>query len=169
MRVDSKAVVVGMALLLFSAFVPAEDCTAIAYVNIGQVVQRVGYDQLYLIGADPQVRKELEKLAKQKDELTKKLIAAQDQASLKEVTEQIRLIETKRSMLARSMRGNSSRDAQNWIKQFVAETYGKRYALIVTRRIDDDTHVIHQFGTIENLTDKVVQDVSAAVEKMGNE
>ena len=62
MRVDGKAVVAGMLLFLLSAVAPAEDCTAIAYVNISQVVQRVGYDKLYLLGADPQIREELAKL-----------------------------------------------------------------------------------------------------------
>lgn len=164
MRVDGKAVVAGMLLFLISAAAPAEDCTAIAYVNVSQVVQRVGYDKLYLLGADPQIREELKKLAKQREELTKRLIAAQDQASLKEATEQIRLIETKQGMLARNMRSQNSRETQNWIKQFIAEHYGKRYGLILTRRIEDDSNVLHQSVTIENLTDKVVQDVAAALE-----
>lgn len=164
MGVDGKAVVAGMLLFLLSAVAPAEDCTAIAYVNISQVVQRVGYDKLYLLGADPQIREELAKLAKQRDALTKQLIAAEDQASLKEVTEQIRLIETKHGMLMRNMRSRNSREAQNWIKQFITEHYGKRYGLILTRQIEDDSNVIHQSVTIENLTDKVVQDVSAALE-----
>ena len=164
MRVDGKAVVAGMLLFLLSAVAPAEDCTAIAYVNISQVVQRVGYDKLYLLGADPQIREELAKLEKQRDALTKQLIAAEDQASLKEVTEQIRLIETKHGMLMRNMRSRNSREAQNWIKQFITEHYGKRYGLILTRQIEDDTNVIHQSVTIENLTDKAVQDVSAALE-----
>ena len=164
MRVDGKAVVAGMLLFLLSAVAPAEDCTAIAYVNISQVVQRVGYDKLYLLGADPQIREELAKLEKQRDALTKQLIAAEDQASLKEVTEQIRLIETKHGMLMRNMRSRNSREAQNWIKQFITEHYGKRYGLILTRQIEDDGNVIHQSVTIENLTDKVVQDVSAALE-----
>ena len=153
-----------MLLFLLSAVAPAEDCTAIAYVNISQVVQRVGYDKLYLLGADPQIREELAKLEKQRDALTKQLIAAEDQASLKEVTEQIRLIETKHGMLMRNMRSRNSREAQNWIKQFITEHYGKRYGLILTRQIEDDTNVIHQSVTIENLTDKAVQDVSAALE-----
>jgi len=161
---DGKAVVAGMLLFLLSAVAPAEDCTAIAYVNISQVVQRVGYDKLYLLGADPQIREELAKLEKQRDALTKQLIAAEDQASLKEVTEQIRLIETKHGMLMRNMRSRNSREAQNWIKQFITEHYGKRYGLILTRQIENDTNVIHQSVTIENLTDKVVQDVSAALE-----
>ena len=164
MGVDGKAVVAGMLLFLLSAVAPAEDCTAIAYVNISQVVQRVGYDKLYLLGADPQIREELAKLAKQRDALTKQLIAAEDQASLKEVTEQIRLVETKHGMLMRNMRSRNSREAQNWIKQFITEHYGKRYGLILTRQIEDDSNVIHQSVTIENLTDKVVQDVSAALE-----
>ena len=164
MRVDGKAVVAGMLLFLLSAVAPAEDCTAIAYVNISQVVQRVGYDKLYLLGADPQIREELAKLEKQRDALTKQLIAAEDQASLKEVTEQIRLIETKHGMLMRNMRSRNSREAQNWIKQFITEHYGKRYGLILTRQMEDDGNVIHQSATIENLTDKVVQDVSAALE-----
>ena len=164
MRVDGKAVVADMLLFLLSAVAPAEDCTAIAYVNISQVVQRVGYDKLYLLGADPQIREELAKLEKQRDALTKQLIAAEDQASLKEVTEQIRLIETKHGMLMRNMRSRNSREAQNWIKQFITEHYGKRYGLILTRQIEDDTNVIHQSVTIENLTDKAVQDVSAALE-----
>lgn len=164
MGVDGKAVVAGMLLFLLSAVAPAEDCTAIAYVNISQVVQRVGYDKLYLLGADPQIREELAKLAKQRDALTKQLIAAEDQAGLKEVTEQIRLVETKHGMLMRNMRSRNSREAQNWIKQFITEHYGKRYGLILTRQIEDDSYVIHQSVTIENLTDKVVQDVSAALE-----
>lgn len=164
MKGDGKAVVAGMLLFLLSAVAPAEDCTAIAYVNISQVVQRVGYDKLYLLGADPQIREELAKLEKQRDALTKQLIAAEDQASLKEVTEQIRLIETKHGMLMRNMRSRNSREAQNWIKQFITEHYGKRYGLILTRQIENDTNVIHQSVTIENLTDKVVQDVSAALE-----
>jgi len=166
--VDGKAVVAGMLLFLLSAVAPAEDCTAIAYVNISQVVQRVGYDKLYLLGAllgaDPQIREELAKLEKQRDALTKQLIAAEDQASLKEVTEQIRLIETKHGMLMRNMRSRNSREAQNWIKQFITEHYGKRYGLILTRQIEEDSNVIHQSVTIENLTDKVVRDVSAALE-----
>jgi len=162
--VDGKAVVAGMLLFLLSAVAPAEDCTAIAYVNISQVVQRVGYDKLYLLGADPQIREELAKLAKQRDALTKQLIAAEDQASLKEVTEQIRLVETKHGMLMRNMRSRNSREAQNWIKQFITEHYGKRYGLILTRQIEEDSNVIHQSVTIENLTDKVVRDVSAALE-----
>ena len=80
------------------------------------------------------------------------------------MTEQIRLIETKHGMLMRNMRSRNSREAQNWIKQFITEHYGKRYGLILTRQIEDDTNVIHQSVTIENLTDKVVQDVSAALE-----
>lgn len=164
MGLDDKAVIAGMLLFLLSAVASAEDCTAIAYVNISQVVQRVGYDKLYLLGADPQIREELEKLSKQRDALTKQLIATEDQAGLKEVTEQIRLIETKHGMLMRNMRSQNSREAQNWIKQFITEHYGKRYGLILTRRIEDDSNVIHQSVTIENLTDKVVQDVSATLE-----
>jgi len=157
-------VAVGLAFSLISFVASAGDCTAIAYVNISQVIQKVGYDKLYLLGADPQIRKELAALEKQQDALTKRLIAAEDKSTLNEVTEQLQLVETKRSMLVRNTRGSRSREAQNWIKEFVAERYGKRYGLIVTRRIEDDSNVIHQSVDVENLTDKVAQEVSAIVE-----
>ena len=168
MRIDKNAVF-GAVLFAVSTVAVAEDCTAIAYVNISQVMQQVGYDRLYLLDTDPEIRKELGKLAKQREALTRELIAAKDQEGLKEITERIRLLETKHSMLAKNSRRSASRQAQNAIKTFVAETYGKRYGLIMTRRPEDDSNVIQQSVPIENLTDKVAADLSAALDSLSND
>jgi len=130
----------------------------IATVDLNQVQENVGYENLRLLSADATVRAKLKELRTQHAAITAKTIAATNQDELNALSEQNSLVQQKEQALVNMITDQSNGDRQ--IRAWIRKNFATRYDLILDAQQRDQAFILKN-GKMVDITDDVIVALTA--------
>jgi len=132
----------------------------IAIVNMEQVQQEIGYQNLRLLSADKDLRAKMKELRVRGEELKGKIVAAEDDTAISTLTRAVQSLNTKREALMSLSRNND--DYRQALAAWIRTTYADKFDIVATGQIQQNQQQILMLrARYEDITDQVVAALQA--------
>ncbi len=152
MKTFAALVLVILSLVLPAAAEPEKSCR-VAIVTVDQVVQRVGYETIGLLGAAPDVRAAVKSIREDLARLNGRLLETTETSEIESISKSIEALERKRNILVQQSRNP---DQRRVVRQFVVAQFKDKYALILSRAESQGDGVLYLEGQGQDITEEVI-------------
>jgi len=131
----SKALAALLVGGLVMVSVEAQEKTNPASFRVGkfsanQVQQEVGYENIGLLTANPELRAKLAEIQKERRQLSSKIVSIKSEGDMEKLQVELRILENKKNLLTQALSTLQDNDPAKTIGEYVKKRWGDKFGLI---------------------------------------
>jgi len=95
-----------------------------------QVQQEIGYENIGLLTARPELRVKLAEIQNERSQLSAKIVSIKTEGDMQKLQVELRILENKKNLFTQALSSLQDRDPSKAIDEYVKNHWGDKYALI---------------------------------------
>lgn len=95
-----------------------------------QVQQEIGYENMGLLAASPEIRARFAEIQKERSQLSSKIISVKNDGDMEKLQVELRILENKKSLLTQALNSLQDNDPSKAIGAYVKKHWGDKFGLI---------------------------------------
>lgn len=95
-----------------------------------QIQQEVGYENIGLLTASPELRAKLAEIQKERSQLSSKIVSIKSEGDMEKLQVELRILENKKNLLTQALNSLQDRDPAKAIGEYVKKHWGDKFGLI---------------------------------------
>ena len=133
----------------------------IATVNLNQIFTRVGYQEMAVLRAPPELKQRLREIAKEEAAAQKKILEVKDEGDMQKLQVELRVLGEKKRLFMQAFQAlGRDTDQQRELKNFIQSKFGKKYPVILNGEAGssfmNSYNVVFFRADTKDITDEVV-------------
>lgn len=95
-----------------------------------QIQQEIGYENIGLLTASPELRAKLAEIQNERSQLSAKIVSIKTEGDMEKLQVELRILENKKNLFTQALSSLQDRDPSKAIDEYVKNHWGDKYALI---------------------------------------
>ena len=95
-----------------------------------QVQQEIGYENIGLLTASPELRAKLAEIQKERSQLSSKIVSIKSEGDMEKLQVELRILENKKNLLTQALSSLQDNDPAKTIGEYVKKYWGDKFGLI---------------------------------------
>lgn len=121
--------------LVLASVVAQEKSSTPAPFKVGkfsanQIQQEVGYENMGLLAANPEIRARFAEIQKERSQLSSKIISIKSEGDMEKLQVELRILESKKNLLTQALSSLQDNDPTKALGEYVKKHWGDKFGLI---------------------------------------
>jgi tRNA(Ser,Leu) C12 N-acetylase TAN1 len=135
--------------------------------NQNLISRNLGYDEIYLLNANNEIRTALTNINKKIEKIFDQLLEEDDGKTLRELQSKHAILKEKIATIKRMARGTGYNDNSKILQNFIKDNYSKEYSIIVPKKLinNHDSGLILNTTKTDDLTERIIKEIKEKINK----